>query len=258
MLRVLLTLSSVELFAVTVMLAWIATMTMTCVFQVHTNEAAVEGWSAARAKRIEARAKALEVSTTMEGFFNATIDAVAARRRVLNAEIAKATKRRQAAASVNAGSAHSSSKAKQQQHANDDEKEAQRVERWLSVARRRAMRRGCPKHREEATRFSELLRDLTSKLEITRGETAGYQQAKNMLFAHETEIHGLDAVVQRSREAAVHLEHKMAQIATLWPQWFNEAADDDPIYRQLFADDAILPRGHAAGLREYRKRVRKE
>jgi hypothetical protein len=240
-LRAVLSLSSRELFVITVGLAWIAAVTLVCALQLHTNHAAIEQWTAARQRRHSSLGAAQEVSTRIEHFFNVSLDAIAVRRNELLGHIDDARRLLRERENEH-----------RDQEAGDNSPKADGLaDRWLQMARQRVMRRGCPKHRATASHFDEVLRGLNTRLELTADNTRRFNQLRDELRDHGPEVEELKALTARGTAAIQHMESKMARIASLWPRWFDELEGDAPIYRGLFAPDASVHPSHAEGLKEY-------
>ena len=62
----------------------------------------------------------------------------------------------------------------------------------------------------------------------------------------------LQAVLETQKETLKHLRSKHDTIKELWPRWFK-GKENKPIYRGLFALDAVMHKTHAEGLAEFQK-----
>ena len=255
-LSTLLTLSVTELAVVILALAWASSTTMVSILQLHTNADSLAEWDGALSRRRAAATVAHDIEDEFGGFVNASRDAVHSRQRFLKRRIDAAAKEK---AQLTRDLADPDrlvklrKKRKGHEQAGADTAAESDKDKWLRLAKQRVMRVGCPRHRDAEARFSELLEQLGSKLEVS--DAAAYRSGKGQLDSHEAEMIELEGTARRAEAAVQHMEAKMASIAALWPQWFEELNGDAPVYRGLFRKDAKLFPTHDAGLREYMQRT---
>ena len=245
----LLTLSVLELAVVILALAWASSTTMVSVLQLHTNADALSEWQGLVTRRRVSAGITEELENEMSGFINASMDAVHSRKRFLK-------RRTDAAATLKAKLVRDLQHPERLKPAAGQEGQRESAkDRWMREAKKRVMRAGCPKHRDVQARFSELLEQLSAKMEVS--DTAAFRSQVGELDGHEAEMLELMEIAKKSEAAVEHMEAKAAEIAALWPRWFNEAKDDEPIYRGLFKPDAKVFPTHDLGLKEYLRRTGK-
>jgi hypothetical protein len=242
--RSLLAMTGQELVVILVAVIAAASSSLIAMLQINADGEALGQWKAALVQHEAVYNEAKEMAALVETFFNASLEALSARRRVLKGELTK----------VEAAKAKMVSQAITPAPRDGGVPEHQQ-RLWLQVARGRLMRAGCPAHRDAAAHYSELLDALNKELIIV--DAHRFAQVKAMLDRESLELEELSRVAAKTFESVRHMEGKMATIAALWPRWFTELQQDEPIYRPMFGPDAKVYHTHDQGVRDYLKRTGK-
>lgn len=132
------------------------------------------------------------------------------------------------------------------QLASDPVKQSADRARFLA---RRAMQTRCP--REKQLHHHELIDALYTKAILD--DQTQWEDGRDALQSLSAELMQLERRGRDGMATLRHLEAKMAEIAELWPRWFDEAHGEQPIYRGLYSKDATMHEAHEDGLRAYQQ-----
>lgn len=213
---------------------WLLTTGVVSVVQMQVNDDAVEAWRQAVELRRNAQlpTEAPRDASQISKFISDAKAIVEERRRTVGktlSEVQIATKvvlelKTKAEAAVRRG-------IDMEEIARHQGADALARDRWMEIKGRRAMRVSCSPAREAETHLEQMMHRLTLHVERQSGVTVDQVR----LVAEQREV---DELIHRLETTVDHLESKMKEISVLWPQWFDEAHDEAPITKGLFAADA--------------------